>query len=77
MKLNVNETLQWLGAVFIIAGHSLNASGPEMYPWNIVAFFIGTSWFTIWGFRVRNVPQSAVNIVAFLIGITGMIRGFS
>ena len=38
MKLEINETLQWTGAVFIIAGHSLNAVGPAAYPYNIVAF---------------------------------------
>ena len=40
MKTEINEILQWSGAVFIIAGHSLNAVGPEAYPWNILAFFV-------------------------------------
>ena len=41
MKIHVNEVIQWVGAVFIIAGHSLNAVGPAAYPWNIVTFFRG------------------------------------
>ena len=38
-KAILNEILQWAGAVFIIAGHSLNAVGPAAYPYNILAFF--------------------------------------
>ena len=42
MKLAINEVLQWSGAVFIILGHILNAMGPTVYPYNILAFFLGT-----------------------------------
>ena len=45
MKLDTNEILQWAGAVFIVAGHSLNAIGPEAYPYNILTFFVGTVLF--------------------------------
>jgi hypothetical protein len=74
MKTNVNETLQWLGAVFIIAGHLLNSVGPEAYPWNIVAFFVGTLFFLWWGLRVANKPQTLVNIVAITVCVVGLIR---
>lgn len=73
---NPNELLQWIGAVFIIAGHSLNAVGPAAYPYNIVAFFVGTVLFLIWSLRVRNRPQLLVNVVALSIGATGLIRAF-
>lgn len=69
--------LQWIGAVFIIAGHSLNAVGPSVYPWNIVAFFLGTVLFLIWSLRVRNRPQLLVNVVALSIGATGLFRAFA
>ena len=76
MKIHVNEVIQWVGAVFIIAGHSLNAVGPAAYPWNIVTFFAGTVVFLIWTLRVRNRPQMLVNVVALGIGATGLIRAF-
>ena len=76
MKTHANEALQWIGAVFIIAGHSLNAVGPAMYPWNIVTFFLGTVSFLIWTLRVQNRPQMLVNVVALGIGATGLIRAF-
>ena len=76
MKLEINEILQWSGAVFIIAGHSLNAVGPAVYPYNILAFFLGTILFMAWSIRVANKPQLLVNIVALAIGFTGLVKAF-
>lgn len=76
MKLEINDVLQWSGAVFIIAGHSLNAVGPSVYPWNILAFFLGTILFMAWSIRVANRPQLLVNIVALAIGLTGLVKAF-
>ena len=76
MKLEINEILQWSGAVFIIAGHSLNAVGPAAYPYNILAFFVGTVLFMAWSIRVANRPQLLVNIVALAIGLTGLAKAF-
>jgi hypothetical protein len=76
MKLEINEILQWTGAVFIIAGHSLNAVGPAAYPYNILAFFVGTILFMAWSIRVANKPQLLVNIVALAIGLTGLVKAF-
>ena len=74
MKIELNETLQWTGAVMIIAGHSLNAVGPAVYPYNILTFLLGTVMFLAWALRVANKPQITVNVVSVIIGITGMIR---
>jgi hypothetical protein len=76
MKLEINEILQWTGAVFIITGHSLNAVGPAVYPYNILAFFVGTILFMAWSIRVVNKPQLLVNVVALLIGLTGLAKAF-
>ena len=76
MKTKINEILQWSGAVFIIAGHSLNAVGPAAYPYNILAFFVGTILFMIWTIRVANKPQFMVNIVALAIGASGLFKAF-
>ena len=77
MKLEINDILQWAGAVFIVAGHSLNAVGPSAYPYNILAFFLGTILFLAWSIRVANKPQLLVNIVALSIGASGLYRALS
>lgn len=76
MKFDVDEVLQWTGAVLIIAGHSLNAIGPSMYPYNIVVFALGTVAFLAWAIRAGNRPQMAVNFVSIAIGIVGLISAF-
>jgi hypothetical protein len=50
--------------------------GPEAYPWNIVAEFVGTVAFLAWTIRVRNLPQFTVNVVALSIGFVGLYRAF-
>lgn len=74
--MTLDDTLQWVGAVGVIAGHSLNAVGPAAYPWNVVAFFVGTTFFMAWSVRARNRPQTLVNIVALAIGLTGLYKAF-
>lgn len=76
MKLDFDEVLQWAGAVLIIAGHSLNAIGPSMYPYNIVVFALGTVAFLTWAIRAGNRPQIAVNLVSIVIGLVGLTSAF-
>jgi len=76
MKQNINEILQWAGALFIVAGHSLNAVGPAAYPYNILTFFVGTVLFLAWTIRVANKPQMFVNVVSVAIGFTGLVKAF-
>jgi hypothetical protein len=71
-----DEILQWVGAVAIIAGHVLNAMGPSVYPYNIIAFVVGTVAFLIWALRVANKPQAVVNIVSIAIGLLGLIKAY-
>jgi hypothetical protein len=74
MKLDTDEILQWAGAVFIVAGHSLNAVGPAAYPYNILTFFVGTILFLAWTVRVANKPQMFVNLVSVAIGFSGLVK---
>jgi hypothetical protein len=76
MKFDFDEVLQWAGAVLIIAGHSLNAIGPTMYPYNILVFAVGTVAFLTWAIRAGNRPQMAVNLVSIAIGLVGLISAF-
>ncbi len=73
---HIDNTLQWAGAVAIIAGHVLNSIGPSMYPYNIVVFAVGTVLFLAWAVRVRNTPQAVVNVVSLAIGLAGLFKAF-
>ena len=69
-----DESLQWSGAGFIVAGHVLNAIGPAVYPYNIITFAVGTILFLTWAFRVKNKPQAVVNIISLAIGLVGLYK---
>ncbi len=71
----INEVLQWVGAIFIILGHVLNAVGNQD-PWNIVAFFLGTIAFLAWTIRVGNRPQGLVNVIAMATCLLGLLRAW-
>ena len=71
---HIDDTLQWIGAVAIIAGHVLNAIGPAVYPYNIAVFAVGTVAFLAWALRVANKPQAVVNVVALAIGLVGLYK---
>ena len=73
----IDDALQWTGAVAIIAGHVLNSIGLSMYPWNIATFAVGTVMFLAWAIRVNNKPQMLVNVVAFAIGLVGLVKAFA
>jgi hypothetical protein len=74
--MKVNDILQWTGAVFIIAGHVCNAFGPSVYPYNIVAFTLGTIAFMSWTICVKNRPQLIVNIVAIVTCLIGLVNAW-
>ena len=75
-RTQIDETLQWTGAVAIIAGHVLNAVGPSMYPYNVAVFAVGTVAFLAWALRVQNKPQAVVNFVSLAIGLAGLYNAF-
>ena len=76
MKLETNDILQWTGAPLVIGGHTLNAIGPSVYPWNIIVFLGGTTCFFIWAIRTQNKPQTLVNLISLTIGLTGIFKAF-
>ena len=75
-KFEINDVLQWTGAPLIIAGHTFNAIGPSVYPWNIIVFFFGTVCLFAWSIRTRNKPQTLVNFISLGIGLTGIFKAF-
>lgn len=76
MNSKINEALQWTGALFIIIGHICNAIGPVLYPYNIVAFTLGTVFFLSWTLRVKNKPQMIVNVVAITTCGMGLANAY-
>ena len=75
-KFEINDVLQWTGAPLVVAGHTFNAIGPSMYPWNILVFFFGTACFFAWSIRTKNRPQTLVNFISLGIGLTGIVKAF-
>jgi len=75
-QAQIDNALQWVGAVAIIAGHVLNAVGVSAYPYNICAFFVGTVMFLWWTVRVANKPQMLVNVVAMALCIVGLFKAW-
>jgi len=76
-ETTINETIQWAGAVVLVLGHVLNAIGPSMYPYNIVAFLIGAILFMTWSIRMRNAPQLVVNVISLVIGSAGLVKALA
>ena len=72
----LDDALQWTGAVAIICGHVLNTLGSQYHQdlWNIVAFAVGTVCFLAWAVRVANKPQAVVNVVSLAIGLVGLYK---
>jgi hypothetical protein len=77
MRLQFNDWLQWTGAAGIVAMHSLNAIGPAVYPWNLIAAVIGTGAFLAWTIRVGNRPQFIVNAVSITLGVVGLFNAWA
>lgn len=76
MTDKINNSLQWFGAIFIMAGHLLNTLGVEYHNdvWNIAAFAVGTSAFLTWSIRVSNNPQTSVNIMSLMFMGAGLFK---
>lgn len=74
MLKKTQDLVQWLGALFIIAGHVLNSAAID--GWNILAFTVGTVFFMLWSISVANRPQQLVNTVAIVTCTAGLFRAF-
>ncbi len=75
-RAEINNYIQWLGAVAIIIGNIFNAIGPMLYPWNIWIFMIGSAAFEAWAIRVNNVPQITVNIITLVACVFGLVKAY-
>jgi len=48
----------------------------DIYPWNIVAGFMGGICYLIWSIRVANKPQLVTNVVALTICLFGLFKAW-
>jgi hypothetical protein len=74
--MNLNNTLQWLGTVALIAMYVVMSYFPELHPLNIVLGLAGGAFYLAWSTRLNNRPQQLVNLVGILVCIGGLIRHF-
>jgi hypothetical protein len=72
----LNNILQWVGTVCLLAMYVLMSFFPHLHPWNIVAGLGGGVLYLAWTLRVRNTPQLIVNAVAIAIGLAGLYKAW-
>ena len=73
---NVNESIQWLGTLFILVMYGLMNFFPELHPWNIVTGLLGAICFFAWAWRVANKQQMIINAVAIVLCVVGLLKHF-
>lgn len=71
----VDAFLQWSATFCILAGHVLTSVGPDTWPYNVFAFFIGTLLFLAWAIRVKILSLIVVNAASIVITGAGVVTG--
>ena len=67
IETKFNKTLGWVGCFFVCLGAALTTF--QIDPLNIYALNLGAIVYAVWGYRVKQWNQLAVNL--FLIGVYG------
>ncbi len=71
-----NETIQWLGTVFVLVMYAIMNLAPELAPWNLIMGLLGSICYFIWTVRVKNRPQMLINVVAMTLCVLGLLKHF-
>jgi hypothetical protein len=74
--MNLNNTLQWLGTLALIAMYVVMSYFPELHPLNIMLGLAGGLCYLAWSTRLKNRPQQIVNAAGILVCAGGLIRYF-
>jgi len=74
--MNLNNTLQWLGTLALIAMYVVMSYFPELHPLNIALGLAGGLCYFAWSCRLQNRPQQMVNAAGILVCVGGLIRYF-
>ena len=72
---DVDLGLQWTGTALILAGQILTSVGPETWPWNLFAMFLGSALFLVWAVRVKINSLIVVNAASIVVMGSGVVNG--
>lgn len=72
---DMDQILQWTGTALILLGQILTSVGPETWPWNLFAMFLGSALFLIWAIRVRINSLIVVNAASIVVMGSGVVNG--
>lgn len=72
----LNDIIQWIGTLFVLAMYVIMSWFPGLYPMNVVAGLCGAIFFFAWTVRVKNYPQMIINVVAAIVCVLGLIKHF-
>ena len=70
----LNETIQWLGTLFILAMYAVMNLFPEHIIFIQLFGLLGAICFFTWTVRVKNRPQMLINLVAINLCFLGLIK---
>jgi len=73
-KVELDDAVQWCGTVCFLTMYALMSF--NLYPWNILAGFMGGGFYLIWSVRKANTPQTVTNLVSVTICALGLIKAF-
>ena len=73
-KVELDDAVQWCGTVCFLTMYGLMSF--NLYPWNILAGFMGGGFYLIWSVRKANTPQTVTNLVSVTICALGLIKAF-
>ena len=75
--MNLNNTLQWLGTLSLIAMYVVMSFFPQLHPLNIALGLLGGAFYFVWSCRLENRPQQLVNAAGILVCAAGLIRVYA
>jgi hypothetical protein len=70
-----NETIQWLGTLFILGMYVISNFFPGYDNLRNAVALVGALCFFTWSYRVQNRQQMIINGVAILLCCVGLVRG--
>ena len=74
--MKLNDLIQWIGTVNILAMYVVMNYFPNLHPWNIIFGLAGAVCFFTWSTRVQNRPQQLINAVAIAVCVGGLFKHF-
>ena len=72
----LNNTIQWMGTLFILAMYAAMNLFPQHTAIVQLMGLLGATCFFTWTVRVKNYPQMTINAVAITLCVVGLVRHF-